>query len=385
MTLSAKIYGHCGSRPIDPDSRPRPRPRAELRDLKPLDRVLAQLDAMGLEHQQTYSGYAARCPNHLSDPGRLNFEIVEVGRDTATRNGSVQPAGTILLFCQAYGDLVGPDGCTQEKVIKALGLLPSDLFPGDSGRYRPYVPPGRRYRLAESGLYKPPLDDDQIEHWEEQAARFEAAIRGRHAGRLGQLAGQLGVPESALARFHVGWRKPDFRNVGDETVEGQCWTVPEQDGWWRVTAINRRYEDGDKRIMAGGRRGLYVPEGWEELPGPIYCPEGFSDAAALVARGACAVGRPSVAGGVEELAVLLAEVHRPVVILGENDAKPMRRDGEAVMEAGEPAQRHPGYEGAVAACRKLRALLGRDDITVKMPPVGFKDVREFLTHGGGLA
>jgi len=373
MTLSAKIYGHCGSRPIDPDSRPRPRPRADLLDLKPLDRVLAQLDAMGLEHQQTYSGHAARCPNHLSDPGRLNFEVLELGRDTAARNGSVQPAGTVLLFCQAYGDLRGPEGCSQAKVIKALGLLPSDLFPGNASGYRPYVPPGRRYRLAETGLYKPPLDDDAIEHWEEQAARFEAALRGRHAGRLGQLAHHLGVPELAPARFHVGWREPDFRNVGGETVEGRCWTVPEQDGWGRVTAINRRYEDGDKRIMAGGRRGLYVPEGWEELPGPIYCPEGFSDAAALVAR------------GVEELAVLLAEVHRPVVILGENDAKPMRRDGEAVMEAGEPAQRHPGYEGAVAACRKLRALLGRDDITVKMPPVGFKDVREFLTHGGGLA
>ncbi len=80
MTLSAKIYGRCGRRPIDPNSRLRP--RAELLDLKPLDRVLAQLDALGLEYQRTYSGYAARCPNHRSDPGRLNFEILELGRDT---------------------------------------------------------------------------------------------------------------------------------------------------------------------------------------------------------------------------------------------------------------------------------------------------------------
>ena len=44
-----------------------------------------------------------------------------------------------------------------------------------------------------------------------------------------------------------------------------------------------------------------------------------------------------------------------------------------------------GYDGAVAACRKLRTLLGRDDITVRMPPSGFKDIREFLTKGGALA
>ena len=385
MTLSAKIYGRWNRRSLDPDLRPRTRARAELRDLKPLDRVLAQLDAMDLEYQKTYSGYAGRCPNHLGEPGRLNFEVVELERDTETRTGSVLPSGSVLLYCQAYGDLHGPDGCTQARVIKALGLLPCDLYPDVAGGYRPYLPQGGRYRIAESGMNKPPLSDDEIELFEEKTDRFEAAIRGRHSGRMGQLADQLGVATEALARFRVGWRKPDFHRVGEETVEGQCWTIPEQDGWGRVTAINRRYEDGEKRIMAGGRRGLYVPDGWEDIPGPIDLPEGFSDAAALVARGACAIGRPSVTGGVAELGVLLADDPRSIVILGENDAKPVRRDGEIVMEGGETVLRHPGYDGAVAACRKLRALLRRSDITVSMPPQGFKDIRAFLTRKGGLS
>ena len=52
--------------------------------------------------------------------------------------------------------------------------------------------------------------------------------------------------------------------------------------------------------------------------------------------------------------------------------------------SGKPVECHRGHDGAVAACRRLRALLGRDDVTVRMPPEGFKDVREYLTRGGGL-
>ena len=121
MTLSAKIYGRCGRRPLDPDLRPRP--RAELRDLKPLDRVLAQLDAMRLEYRKTYSGYAGRCPNHLGEPGRLNFEVVELDRDREARNGSVRPDREAMALDELHSYYRGAFAPTTALEGRVTGFL----------------------------------------------------------------------------------------------------------------------------------------------------------------------------------------------------------------------------------------------------------------------
>ncbi len=152
-------------------------------------------------------------------------------------------------------------------------------------------------------------------------------------------------------------------------VPGACWTFPERDGRGRVTGINRRYENGEKRAMAHSRRGLYLPDGYSVMPEPVLVPEGVSDAAALVAAGATAFGRPDAGGGVEQLAELLADDPRDVVILGDRDAK---ADG-----------RWPGQVGADATARRLTALLGRHVFMV-MPPEGYKDVRLFINYLKGV-
>ncbi len=355
-----------------------PRPREELLDLAPLDRVLAQLDALGLNYQKNDSGYAARCPHHLSDVDRLNFEVVELDNDRYSANGRMMPTGSVLLYCQAYGDLTGPDACSQSNVISALGLWPSDLYPGVGDRRRDDLRDGRRSSLDSAFPSRTPPTDEEIEAWEEKCASYAAAVIAEHGLPMEDLAVRLGVPAGALARFGVGWRCPDYRRVGEATVVGRCWTLPERDALGRITAINRRYEDGEKRVMRGGRRGLYIPDGWRDLPGPIYCPEGFSDAAALVGAGRCAIGRPNVGGGVELLAGLLRGDPRPIVILGEND------DRWAGPE-GRPAWRRPGYDGAVAACTRLRKALLRMDITAALPPEGFKDIRAYINGKGGLS
>ncbi len=341
-----------------PPSRPRrregpgsPRPRAELAGLAPIEKVLAQLQALDLEYRVTPTGYAAQCPHHRSGRGKLNFEVKVLPRRKTSANGRVFPAGHgVLVFCQAYGDLSGPDACTQERVIHALGLLPCDLFPkgNESG--------ANVGGDAASGEPEPSREasEDAIARWTEQARCFEEAAHSeRHEGRLSQLADQLAPCGGAfrermlqaLERFDVGWRSPDYRAIDGEIVEGQAWTIPERDGRGRIVGINRRYEDGGKRFMSGGRRGLYIPDGWRDMPGPIYCPEGFSDTATLVAIGACAIGRPNVGGGAEILAELLREERRPIVILGENDQKPLLKFGEPVFRGGVPVMRWMGREG----------------------------------------
>lgn len=321
----------CTKPAIENGPAPPLRPRAELLHLTPRDRVLARLTELGLDYRETDTGFASQCPNHRSDVGRFNFEIVELGRPGSSPNVSEHPAGTVLLHCQAYGHVA--DGCTQEAVIQALGLLKRDLFPGVAGG-----------------------DAD----WPFLAAQFENAMPPE---RLEQLAKALGLPAEALIRFHVGFNCNDRKKEGDRIIAGQCWTIPMLDGQGRVTGISRRYATGEKRTMSGGTKGVFLPDGWRSLSGPVLIPEGFSDAAALVAIGACAFGRPDVGSGAEILAQLLAHDRREVVIVGERDQKP---DGS-----------WPGRDGANELARRLSGSLGRP-VRPILPPEGYKDMREFI-------
>lgn len=90
--------------------------------------------------------------------------------------------------------------------------------------------------------------------------------------------------------------------------------------------------------------------------------EGGSDVAAALELGLCAVGRPSSAAGVDDLAELL--VGRPVLVLGERDEKP---DG-----------RHPGKAGAVSIARGLSERWGKP-VSWALPLDGAKDLRQWLT------
>ena len=118
--------------------------------------------------------------------------------------------------------------------------------------------------------------------------------------------------------------------------------------------------------MPGGKRGLSVPAGCRDRPGPVLVVEGPTDALALTAAGLAAVGRPSAAGGVGHLAGLLADLDpaRDVLVVGENDRKD---DGS-----------WPGRAGAESIARGLAGTLGRP-VKVAYPPDGAKDVRDWLT------
>src|SRR5262249_29942370 len=147
------------------------------------------------------------------------------------------------------------------------------------------------------------------------------------------------------------------------------WTFPERDAGGRVVGILRRYPNGDKLQMAGGKRGLHLPVGWRDRAGPVFVVEGPSDVLTLHRLGLAVVGRPSNSGGAELLATLFKDLptDRPIVVVAENDPK----------DTGE----WPGLKGAHSISNKLTADLGRE-VKWVLPQGGAKDMREWVLRQG---
>jgi hypothetical protein len=193
------------------------------------------------------------------------------------------------------------------------------------------------------------------------------------------LARKLGVSESALARLGVGW-----------SGKHNCWLIPERDSSGNIVGIVRRYEDGSKRQMAGGRRGLTFAPDWQSDSGPILLTEGASDVAALLTIGVCAIGRPSNSGGVSHLCELLCRlpIDREVICLGENDRK-----SHGDLKPSVQARHSPDCEGcltcwpgsaAFSVAEQLAEALLRP-VVVAFPPHDAKDVRDMLTQTEGVS
>jgi hypothetical protein len=188
--------------------------------------------------------------------------------------------------------------------------------------------------------------------WNGLAVEFERQLS---LPLLRKLANQLGVIEDSLTALQVG-----------RTEIEQAWTFPERDACGNVIGILRRFEDGRKQLMAGGKRGIYLPCNLSLTHGKVYVPEGASDVAALLSCGLQAVGRPSCRGGFDLLHQLFAGANVEVLIVGENDEKP---DG-----------RWPGRDGAKQMASKLAAE-GINAVWT-LPPKGIKDVRDYVVKEG---
>jgi hypothetical protein len=198
--------------------------------------------------------------------------------------------------------------------------------------------------------------------WEAKAKAFARNLTPELAN---ELAESLALPVGALEELPLlGFANVGPHKDGDGRGLGSCYTFPECDAAGKVIGLNCRYQDCSKKAWPGGRRGLTVPGGWREKPGPIFLPEGPSCTLALNALGVAAVGRPSNTGGVELLAEMLKDVspERPIIVVGEHDAK---TDGSGSW---------PGRDGATKTADELAAKLGRV-ASWAMPPDGAKDSR----------
>jgi hypothetical protein len=193
-------------------------------------------------------------------------------------------------------------------------------------------------------------------NWPALAATYAANLDG---ARRAELAASLGLTADALDALPLlGFNPSD--------THGPCFTFPEVDAAGNVVGLLRRWEKlvrvgkGDQTNKASiGNRGLTLPAGWRDHPGPVFVVEGPTDVLALTAAGLCAIGRPSNAGGAKLLAALFRDLPpgRDLVAVGENDQKP---DGK-----------WPGREGARSVARSLAGLLPRP-VRWTLPPGGAK-------------
>lgn len=198
---------------------------------------------------------------------------------------------------------------------------------GGDDRRRP------RVRRATSSV-KPMRDFEKAAEDHERAVNPEA---------LERWADELGVSVDSLRRLHVGW-------------DGEAWTFPMRNVSGRIVGIRRRFPNGKKLSVTGGREGLFIPSDVPEKSPIVIC-EGPTDCAAMLTLGIHAIGRPSCRGGVPILTEYC--LGRRVTVLADNDGS--------------------GRDGADALAEEL--LTRCQSIGVTSPPEGVKDVREWLQCG----
>ena len=312
----------------------------------PLERVLSRLDNV----QPCGGGHSARCPAHADS--RSSLAINEEG------------SGKVLLYCHA--------GCSFAKVVQALGLEPSDLFPASSKTEDPEgesvakeVPSQTAANASAStdGLprqfaaceAKPMTAEGSQQDWAVSAQRHQDEADDRVVEMLG---GELGVSAAALRLLQIGWNEKQ-----------KCYTFPERNGKGEVVGISCRFEDGSKKAIRGSKRGLIFASCWAQGEGPLLIPEGASDTAAALTMDLAVVGRPSANGGLNDLVELLDGFpdERDIVVVGEMDAK---ADGT-----------WPGRDAAQEMANKLAAKLKRP-VKWCLPPGKAKDIRDWLRQQG---
>ena len=312
----------------------------------PIKRVLPKLDRA---KSRSPGRWTARCPAHNDTKPSLSI--------------SVKADGTVLLHCHT--------GCKIEEIVAAMGMTMAELYPagsaGANGRRPAPAKASGRDRISasakESGANSKPerhrRTNARPKSNRERRARKYAKALSRQ--QLRKLADKLSVPPASLRALGIGWRK---------TKSGGVYTFPEYDGSGRVIGISTRAESGAKKMIKGSNRGLYLPTGWLDRTGPIFVAEGATCTAGLTAMGLAGIGRPSNAGGADQLAKLLCKVPRDrrIVVLGEYDRK---TDGS-----------WPGRDGAVAVATTLSNKLGRR-VLWSLPPDGAKDVREWFLQQTG--
>lgn len=182
-----------------------------------------------------------------------------------------------------------------------------------------------------------------------------------------QLARDLGVSYGALCAMCVGYGTDD---------DGPYSTWPSRNAIGEMIGINRRYQDGTKKLQYGTQGGLYycVPRAGLATRTVIVV-EGGSDTAAAYTIGLFAIGRHSNTGGADMIKAMGVE---NLLVLGEWD--------EHAEKRGNP--KHPWCPADCKGCSHcFPGLFGAKTVAQQLgckyvfPPAGCKDLREVLAQG----
>ena len=236
-----------------------------------------------------------------------------------------------------------PDWCTytDDGIMCCMRIASDAPMVNDGYRHiqRGATPEPPEYRPPPPARY---YDDQSIE-WERQS--------GVH-----DLAARLGLTVNALRAYHVGW-------------DGRAWTFPMRDRTFGIIGFRRRFPDGRKLSMKGGKEGLFVPVPSRVDDRLVIC-EGPTDAAALWEIGCHVVGRPSNVGGYDLLCGLL-RMWRPRRLIVVADRDRVGSDGELNTKRG---------------ARRLLAFAESERIEAGMvrPPLKVKDARDWIREGATL-
>jgi len=253
--------------------------------------------------------------------------------------------GVVLLHC--WG------GCQTDKILEAIGLDYSDLYPSMFALQFGSRKPGGQKHVSgggvRGGIAEPTAAD--CEQWEAMFDEWSAPLRV-----VRELASHLKLPLKAIKSLGVGYNRAE-----------DCWVVPERNDKGRIVGLVRRFRDGSKKVIKGGRRGLTAagyPQGFPD--GPVYLAEGASDTAALVSVGLLACGRASAQGSRTERLWLARTLrgfkNRKIIVVGDRDPS------------------GTGRVGAEALALHLSLTLKRG-VRWGLPAVGYKDVREQVVAG----
>ncbi len=171
--------------------------------------------------------------------------------------------------------------------------------------------------------------------------------------QLRELGEALGVSPMSLKYLGAAW-----------DPESKAWFFPMRDETGKICGIRVRSMDGKKWAVTGSRQGHFVPTC--DPSRLCILTEGITDCAAALTLGYYAIGRPSCAGGHEDLLKTILRLKiKEVVIVADNDEAKIRPDG---------TKWYPGQEGA----DRLQAVLPVRSIILLTPT---KDLRSALQAG----
>lgn len=181
----------------------------------------------------------------------------------------------------------------------------------------------------------------RVQDFGQMAAEYQSQLAD---DRLQALACSLGLSGRSLQRLGVGW-------------DGRAYTFPMSNDFGQIIGIRRRFPNGSKVSVKGGKNGLFIPTDLAEASPLLVC-EGPTDTAAALDLGFAAIGRPNCNS------------------LVEMTVRAVRDRGETAVVADNDDMGRMGAE-------RLASVLALccPSVRIVHPPEGVKDLRQWLRTG----